>query len=96
MNAQLFEEPRNDTPKAKPIKWARNVMEKGYEVTCLAEISLTHDLKGGTPSFTDASEIDKGQQLYDYMLNKMRNMYEIDKIKRECTELYNSFCLPLL
>jgi D-Tyr-tRNAtyr deacylase len=83
MNARLFEEPRNDTPKAKPEKWSRNVMEKGYEVTCLAEISLAHDLKGGTPSFTDALEVGRGQQLYEYTLARMRNMYESDKIKRE-------------
>ncbi|KAG8327447.1 D-aminoacyl-tRNA deacylase 1-like isoform X1 [Homalodisca vitripennis] len=82
LNAQLFEEIRNDTPKAKPVKWVRNVMEKGYEVTCLAEISLVNTLKGGTPSFGDAMDVEKGHRLYQYVINSLGHKYHEDKIKQ--------------
>lgn len=59
-------------------------MEKGYEVTCLAEISLANTLKGGTPSFTDAMDMEEGQKIYQYILDKMRRNYDEDKVKRKC------------
>ncbi|KAG8323775.1 hypothetical protein J6590_107526, partial [Homalodisca vitripennis] len=64
-------------------------------VTCLAEISLVNTLKGGTPSFGDAMDVEKGHRLYQYVINSLGHKYHEDKIKHYVMAQVDQYYLEL-
>lgn len=62
-------------------RWSLSVVEQGYEVLCLSQITLYHSFKGNRLDFHTAMAPAQSLEFYQRFLEKMRNQYLPEKIK---------------
>ncbi|KAF6034173.1 DTD1 [Bugula neritina] len=74
LNLRLFED---DNGKS----WNKSVLDKGYEVLCISQFTLSCVLKGNKPDFHQAMSADQSHIMYNSFLDLMRSSYSEEKIK---------------
>lgn len=74
LNLRLFDD-ENDK------HWSLNVMDKGFEVLCLSQITLYHTLKGNKLDFHHAMKPELSQEFYKQFIGALREQYKPDLIK---------------
>ncbi|CAK9297523.1 unnamed protein product [Gordionus sp. m RMFG-2023] len=70
-------------------RWAKNVVENEYEILSLSQFTLHATLKGRKPDFHKSMAADLSKELYQYLLNKLRNLYSAEKIKEG---VFGAYC----
>lgn len=61
--------------------WNGTVMELGGEVMVVSQFTLYGILKGNKPDFHASMEADKARDLFDYVVEELKNKYSHDKIQ---------------
>uniref|UniRef100_A0A182HKP6 D-aminoacyl-tRNA deacylase n=1 Tax=Anopheles arabiensis TaxID=7173 RepID=A0A182HKP6_ANOAR len=74
LNLRLFENP--STGK----RWSESVVDLQLEMLCVSQFTLYHRLKGNRPDFSRAMQGPEAQQLYESLLQRMRNEYAMERI----------------
>ncbi|XP_046559846.1 D-aminoacyl-tRNA deacylase-like [Haliotis rubra] len=74
LNLRLFDD---DSGK----RWAKNVMDKQFEVLCVSQFTLCVTLKGNKPDFHEAMGPDLSQQMYQEFLRQLGAAYSPNKIQ---------------
>uniref|UniRef100_A0A182P2J1 D-aminoacyl-tRNA deacylase n=1 Tax=Anopheles epiroticus TaxID=199890 RepID=A0A182P2J1_9DIPT len=72
LNLRLFEESGK--------RWMASVMDLQLEILCVSQFTLYHRLKGNRPDFSRAMQGPDAQQLYESLLQRMRNEYATERI----------------
>ncbi|XP_048244467.1 D-aminoacyl-tRNA deacylase-like isoform X2 [Haliotis rufescens] len=62
-------------------RWAKNVMDKQFEVLCVSQFTLCVTLKGNKPDFHEAMGPDLSQQMYQEFLKQLGAAYSPDKVQ---------------
>lgn len=62
-------------------RWSHNVMEKGFEVLCLSQITLYQTLKGNKLDFRHAMQPELSKEFYRDFLTEIRKRYKSELIK---------------
>ncbi|KAJ6636845.1 D-aminoacyl-tRNA deacylase [Pseudolycoriella hygida] len=62
-------------------RWQHSVKDKNFELLCISQFTLYNRLKGNKPDFHLAMQGTEAFNLYNTLLNKLREQYSEDKIK---------------
>ena len=60
--------------------WATNLVENDYEILCVSQFTLYHQLKGTKPDFHDAMENGKARAMYESFLEYLGKQYKPERI----------------
>lgn len=64
------------------VKWKKNVQEIHGEVLCVSQFTLLASTKkGNKPDFHRSAAAEKGKELYDGFVKKIRREYHEDRVK---------------
>ncbi|OWF40658.1 D-tyrosyl-tRNA(Tyr) deacylase 1-like [Mizuhopecten yessoensis] len=74
LNLRLFDDDQGK-------RWAKNVMEKNFEVLCVSQFTLCTILKGNRPDFHAAMAPEQSQEFYAEFVKQMGETYDPSKIK---------------
>jgi D-tyrosyl-tRNA(Tyr) deacylase len=78
LKAKLFD----DDTKEPPTRWKRGVADIGGEILCVSQFTLLASLKkGNKPDFHQSANGTKAKELYQAFFNKVKELYEPDKVK---------------
>lgn len=62
-------------------RWSLSVIDKGYEVLCLSQITLYQTLKGNKLDFRHAMQPELSREFYKEFLIEIRKQYHPELIK---------------
>lgn len=62
-------------------RWQKNVKEEDFEVLCISQFTLYNRLKGNKPDFHLAMQGPDAINLYNKLLELLRQQYTTDRIK---------------
>ena len=78
LNIRLFDDEADK-------RWQTNVVQQNYEILCVSQFTLYNRLKGNKPDFHLAMQGAEAVNLYNGLLVKLGQQYQVDKIKGNCT-----------
>ncbi|KAL2002069.1 hypothetical protein VTN02DRAFT_705 [Thermoascus thermophilus] len=62
--------------------WKKSVQDIQGEVLCVSQFTLMAQIKkGNKPDFHSAADVETARKLYDYFYNRVRDLYQADRVK---------------
>lgn len=67
-------------PDDENRRWQLNIMEKGYEILCMSQITLYHSIKGNKIDFHTAMHPNNSRAFYERFITKLCSAYKPEKV----------------